>query len=810
MSAVRPLARLAWRDVRRRPVRTALIALLIAVPTTVILTINLVLSTTALTPAQNATLVMGRAQQLVTTSTADAPAFPTGAVVIERRAAVAQDKQGEFHTIEVRAGNVLDPLLVGKYELRNGRAAIGPAEVMVSTEFTRTWHIGVGDQLALGPQAQNFSVVGIVRDSGEVRAAAVYLEANSTIGFENWTDAFLPERSSQSFEGAYNGGQFATDAPYSSIGVTDRALIQIAMFVVLMLLGLLISAAFASGAKRQLREVGLASSNGANPVHIRRAFALQGTITAALGLAIGAGLVVASLLIWRDEFDRAMGRIRPLDVNVTDMLISIGAILFAGTFSAWIPARAVSRTPVLAALAGRRPLPPPRRRTPVAGLSILALGCVLISTGASSSRNSGSPEGSMFTILLGVAALIVGIAISSSWIVAAGGNGCARLGGVVRIVGRNMARHRTRTGPLVAAMAATGAATILAVTALNSERYKPQGIDTTQSFNMYGGTSVEVHNLVDSIIKIVPDTQVVTYLSPIFDGSSNEYPELRFAGLGVQIVDTTASNILEPEVVAALGRGELVSSRPVSKAVNHLATVALGTTDLSDGTFTPVHSIDVTVSDLKGTNPDPQLFGDVTMIDVSTAQRFGLGEDDLQTSVQLSSPTTWSSLQREQLIELSRRSYRDADLAYAMTGNRIAGARLYVYEPSTSNGIYRILMLAAIGVGALLILIAVGFGMSLSRVEQRDEDRLLQALGASPGTRRRAGAVEAAMLCGIAVAIAVPTGLALAMVIRRAAHGVATSVPWLAILGFSVALPLLAALFFGPLRRSPRRIELLH
>ena len=114
------------------------------------------------------------------------------------------------------------------------------------------------------------------------------------------------------------------------------------MFVVLMLLGLLISAAFASGAKRQLREVGLASSNGANPVHIRRVFALQGTITAAVGVALGIALVGAALLIWRDEFDRAMDSVLPLDVNVTDLLISISAILFAGTFAAWIPARGVS------------------------------------------------------------------------------------------------------------------------------------------------------------------------------------------------------------------------------------------------------------------------------------------------------------------------------------------------------------------------------------------------------------------------------------------------------------------------------------
>ena len=182
----------------------------------------------------------------------------------------------------------------------------------------------------------------------------------------------------------------------------------------------------------------------------------------------------------------------------------------------------------------------------------------------------------------------------------------------------------------------------------------------------------------------------------------------------------------------------------------------------------------------------------------------------MQTSVEFQSAIVWSAAQRARMIELSRVSNREADLAYAMTGNRVDGSRLFVNQPDDRNSIYEILMWAAIGVGSLLILIAVGFGLSLSRAEQRDEDRLLQALGASPGTRRRAGAVEAAMLYAIAVALAIPIGLGLMLVIQRVCAEQHDIVPWRALVGFSVALPLAAALFFGPLRRSPRRIELLH
>ena len=107
--------------------------------------------------------------------------------------------------------------------------------------------------------------------------------------------------------------------------------------------------------------------------------------------------------------------------------------------------------------------------------------------------------------------MVAGIAISSGWIVAVGGGWCAKFGGVTRIVRRNIARHRTRTGPLVAAMAATGAATILAVTALNSELNKPIDDRSDQMISQGGGTSAEADRLITRISAILPDTKVIKW-----------------------------------------------------------------------------------------------------------------------------------------------------------------------------------------------------------------------------------------------------------------------------------------------------------
>ena len=60
--------------------------------------------------------------------------------------------------------------------------------------------------------------------------------------------------------------------------------------------GIVIAAAFATGARRQLTTVGLLSANGAPPAMIRRVLFLQGAIAGAAGSLVGLGLAAAVLV----------------------------------------------------------------------------------------------------------------------------------------------------------------------------------------------------------------------------------------------------------------------------------------------------------------------------------------------------------------------------------------------------------------------------------------------------------------------------------------------------------------------------------
>jgi putative ABC transport system permease protein len=133
---------------------------------------------------------------------------------------------------------------------------------------------------------------------------------------------------------------------------------------------------------------------------------------------------------------------------------------------------------------------------------------------------------------------------------------------------------------------------------------------------------------------------------------------------------------------------------------------------------------------------------------------------------------------------------------------------VYTYGGQAEADVYRLIGIA-IGVATmLLVLTALAIGLGLARIEQRDDELLLAALGAAPGFRRRAGALEAATLAGLALLIAVPLGLVLAVAIRSEISSEAIHVPWLALAAMTVGLPLLAAVLFGVTRRSPAVIRL--
>ena len=121
--------------------------------------------------------------------------------------------------------------------------------------------------------------------------------------------------------------------------------------------------------------------------------------------------------------------------------------VIATFFGAGYPARAITRVPVVSALAGRPASPRQIHRSLVPGVIALVIGFILFSVSGASGNGGG-----VVWLVPGLIALIVGIILVSPFFLAL----LARIGGkspvAVRLPLRDMARYRARSGSALSAI----------------------------------------------------------------------------------------------------------------------------------------------------------------------------------------------------------------------------------------------------------------------------------------------------------------------------------------------------------------------
>ncbi|OEJ25973.1 hypothetical protein AS594_17175 [Streptomyces agglomeratus] len=221
---------------------------------------------------------------------------------------------------------------------------------------------------------------------------------------------------------------------------------------------LLAGPAFAVGARRSARQLGLVGANGGDRRHIR-AIVLSGGLVIGIAAAV-VGTVLGLLLTFalRPLLEDTMGRrfgsfdVRPLE------LLGIGLLaVLTGLLAAIVPAITSSRQSVLASLTGRRGVRRSSRVLPVIGLIAAGLGIAITLYGATATDSVPVVAGGSALAELGIVALtpaLVGL--------------FGRLGGWLplspRLALRDAVRNRGRTAPAVAAVLAAVAGTVAVAT----------------------------------------------------------------------------------------------------------------------------------------------------------------------------------------------------------------------------------------------------------------------------------------------------------------------------------------------------------
>ncbi|NWF26874.1 FtsX-like permease family protein [Streptomyces sp. PKU-EA00015] len=255
--------------------------------------------------------------------------------------------------------------------------------------------------------------------------------------------------------GNYEESTAAKAAALAAVGTV----VGLAMLEICLLAG----PAFAVGARRSRRQLGLVGANGGDRRHIRAIVLAGGLVigvaAAVAGTLLGLILTFALQPVLEDYMGQRFGSfdIRPLEL----LAIALLAVL-TGLLAAIVPAITASRQSVLASLTGRRGVRRSSRVLPVVGLVAVALGASI--------ALYGSTMTDQFVVVAGGSALAeLGVVALTPALVGLFGRTGRLLPLSPRLALRDAVRNRGRTAPAVAAVLAAVAGTVAVATYAASE-----------------------------------------------------------------------------------------------------------------------------------------------------------------------------------------------------------------------------------------------------------------------------------------------------------------------------------------------------
>ncbi|MEU6056722.1 FtsX-like permease family protein [Streptomyces sp. NPDC047097] len=430
-----------------------------------------------------------------------AKAVPAGARVLKDTSGTAKvrTEHGSLH-VNVRELKATDPMAHGMVTLLDGRFPQKDDEVAVTGQFLKESGLSAGSRLTVRNMDRTYLITGAYELPGDLAANEVNalpgalltpldqaLEAQGMSGTGQNTTYLVDVPGPGGFtwnmvEQANTKGvkvesraallnppprsevklyQHPDWVDYDSSGEANTAMLaSLATIVGLAMLEicLLAGPAFAVGARRSRRQLGLVGANGGDRRHIRSIVLAGGLVigaaAAVVGTVLGVALTVALRPLLEDWLGKRFGGIdlRPLELAGIALL----AVL-TGLLAAIVPAVTASRQTVLASLTGRRGVRRSNRILPVVGL---------------------------VAVLLGAAIALYGSVVTDQFLLVAGGSALAELGVVAltpalvglfgrvsrwlplspRLALRDAVRNRGRTAPAVAAVLAAVAGTVAVAT----------------------------------------------------------------------------------------------------------------------------------------------------------------------------------------------------------------------------------------------------------------------------------------------------------------------------------------------------------
>lgn len=869
----RPALRIARRDALRSRARSILVLVMIALPVLGVSAAAVVTATAEVTGAERTERVMGSADARIWTEgraqmlqgadpehdgytpvgDLDSDAAPTEA---ELRQVLGEDTRlvpvVETYTrarlgdravhLEATAVDLDDPLAEGLFSLESGRLPNGPDEVVVN-QATIDKGFAIGDELegvGTGP-----AIVGVVRHANRRDFPVAMGPAEALLGEDvdptGRQGDWLVETGPVSWEQVreLNGAGFLVtsravlaDPPdiasmAAQMGYdTDRggAMAVLALIVVMALMEVVLLAgpAFAVSARRHSRTLALIAASGGSPAQARRVILASGlvlgAVAAVLGLVLGIVVALAVLPLVQRYDGQWFG---PLELPWTYLVAITGFGVLSAFLAAVVPAWLASRQDVVAVLAGRRGDRQPRASTPLVGLLLLGGGISAASYGAVSSDSEES------AIWISVAAIVsvVGMILVVPVVVAVLARLTRRLPLTTRYAARDAARHRTRTVPAIAAVAATVAGVVALGIAVssdelrNQETYEPQ-LAMGDGRVSYWAEALPGEDVVDpepvweqlttAARRAAPEVEVAPVLG-VGQNPDGSYTSISFrapvggdhspasygGGFASDVLTGDPDDLVglvpeeqRPAVAAALdeGRAVVFSGRDVDADTVRVRTETWrdGAEDPERSPRTEVPALYVVPDDI----PPALAFLPVSLVDqlrLATATGGLVLDGDLDAATETAIDEAVSAVTEEADVYVERGYERPDEIV--------------------------VVLLVLGGLGGVLMLGGTLTATFLALSDARPDLATMSAVGAAPRTRRRVAASYALVVGVVGAVLGAAVGLIPGIAISRPLtlvtgydgtpeRGPFLDVPWLLIGALVVALPLLTAAVVGLATRS--------
>ncbi len=571
--------------------------------------------------------------------------------------------------------------------------------------------------------------------------------------------------------------QWLTQGGFESPGLISTA----AAAIVLVEVAFVTGAAFAAGTRRRLREIGLMGANGASQKHIRSSVVGEGLTIGATGAGLGVLLGVAVMVLARPILHRLVSRvITGVGVGFTDVLGPVSVALVAVVLAVLVPARTASKIPTTTALQGRMPALAPRKWIIPLGIGMAGVGGLLISVSLVSTSNYAG-----VLVGIGATAVVGGVAMLSSPILAGLSKLSDRVPATGRLVLRDSGRNRTRSAVAVAAIMVILLAPVTAMvtSATTTEKNLVYGLPSPSDHLMLTGTYEGVNsgnaspiteNDVAALAALVPEVDVAMFGSVDIRVVTNEGLEAAESGNN----DIVAQSFSDGLAVAVANEDLLrvLDDSGVSASIASGEIVVLGIEDKEtrvslNGEEYPAREYPIAV--IQWGMPR-------VVIPQSMVAEFEGAE---------TRPIA--------LFILERAMTSDEEQSMWASGLEVNGGYAYLDESTV--------YLIAGGLTLIVVLIVVALVTAVSAAEVDHEVRTIVAVGAPGSIRRQFLGLLTGYQTLVAMALAVPLGLGLVWVFSSAqnytyggpfglVNGSDVTIPWMWIVPFALLLPVVIGL----------------